>query len=159
MNSSGPKKWLTKQITKICEIDDSPHSIAIGIAIGCFFGFIPVLGLKTLLTLGITRLARGNVIAAVIAVTLHDLLIPLDPLLLIWEYKTGCFLLGIDPSLTSLSISKASFHSLLHSAALIRLEPVLIVGSAAIALPFSLLAYFLTASALRLRTRKITSAS
>ena len=62
-------------------IQDSPHAVVLGVATRIFFGFTPLLGLKTLLAVGVTRLLRGNLLAAVIAVTLHDVLLPIAPLI------------------------------------------------------------------------------
>ena len=53
---------------------DTPHSIALGSAIGIFFGFTPLWSLKTLLSIGVAWVFRCNKLAAAIAVTLHDIL-------------------------------------------------------------------------------------
>ncbi len=47
------------------------HVIAVAMAIGMFFGLIPLCGLKTLPAIGITRLLRGSIVGAAIGVTLH----------------------------------------------------------------------------------------
>jgi uncharacterized protein (DUF2062 family) len=64
---------------KLFVIKDTPHAIASGAAIGVFLGFTPLFGLKTLLALLLAALFRVNKIAAVVAVSLHDLLFPLWP--------------------------------------------------------------------------------
>src|SRR5256885_4383783 len=51
------------------------YSIALGSAIGIFFGFTPLYPLKTILSIAIAWVLRCNKIAAAIAVTLHDALI------------------------------------------------------------------------------------
>ena len=68
--------------------------VCVGVAVGVFFGFLPLVGLKTLLALGVTHLLRGNLLAAAIAVSLHDLLLPVAPLWLRWEYDLGYWLLS-----------------------------------------------------------------
>ena len=68
--------------------------LAIGVAAVVFWGFVPLVGLKTLLALGCARLLRGSMVAAVITVTLHDVLLPVAPLLLRWEYDLGYWLLS-----------------------------------------------------------------
>ncbi len=78
---------------RILRVKAAPRAIAIGAAVGVFFGFIPLWGLKTLLALGSARLLRGSLVAAAIAVTLHDAILPLMPLLLRWEYEVGYWLL------------------------------------------------------------------
>src|SRR6266404_2986006 len=70
------------------------HVIAVGMAIGMFFGLIPLCGLKTLPAIGITRLLRGSIVGAAIGVTLHDIILPVVPLLLGWEYDVGYWLLS-----------------------------------------------------------------
>ena len=76
---------------------DTPHSIALGSAIGIFFGFTPLLSLKTLLSIAVAWICRCNKIAAVIAVTLHDVLILVMPAIYIAEYKVGCWMLRRPP--------------------------------------------------------------
>ena len=77
-----PVQWLREKTRQLLQLKDSSHSIALGTAIGMFFGFIPLWGLKTLLALGVCRLLRGNLLATAIAATLHDVALPLLPLLL-----------------------------------------------------------------------------
>jgi len=69
------KSRLWRYGGKLFVIKDTPQSIALGAAIGVFLGFTPLFGLKTLLALLLAALFRVNKIAAVVAVSLHDLLI------------------------------------------------------------------------------------
>ena len=86
--------WLRKHSLKLLAIRDTPHAIAGGVAIGIFFGFTPLFGLKTLLSLFFAWLTGCNLIAAVVAVTLHDVLLPFMPLVYRWEYDVGYWLLS-----------------------------------------------------------------
>ncbi len=79
-------------------IADTPHSIALGSAIGIFFGFTPLYPLKTLLSIGTAWVCRCNKIAAAIAVTLHDVLIWGMPALYVAEYHLGCWALSRPPA-------------------------------------------------------------
>ena len=79
---------------KLVTLRDTPHAIAGGVAIGVFIGFTPLFGIKTLLSLAIAYLLRCNPIAAVIAVSLHDVVTPLWPFLLRLEYDIGFWLLS-----------------------------------------------------------------
>src|SRR4051812_16847720 len=88
------KQWLTDHHMTLMAIADSPHSIALGSAIGIFFGFTPLYSLKTLLSITTAWLFRCNKIAAVIAVTLHDVLFFAMPAIYFAEYKLGCWVLG-----------------------------------------------------------------
>src|SRR5213595_80543 len=73
------KRWLVAHHMTLITIADSPHSIALGSAIGIFFGFTPLWSLKTLLSIVIAWICRCNKIAAAIAVTVHDVLIFVMP--------------------------------------------------------------------------------
>ena len=87
------KRWLRTHHLTLMTLPDTPHSIALGSAIGMFFGFTPLFGLKTLLSIVGAWLCKGNKIAAVITVTLHDLLLPFVPAIFLWQYKMGMWVL------------------------------------------------------------------
>jgi len=78
-------------------IADTPHSIALGSAIGIFFGFTPLYPLKTLLSIGAAWVCRCNKVAAAIAVTLHDVVIWATPAIYVAEYQLGCWSLQRTP--------------------------------------------------------------
>src|SRR5205085_11345266 len=78
------KTWLAAHHLTLMTLPDTPHAIALGSAIGMFFGFTPLFGLKTLLSFLGAWLFKGNKIAAVITVTLHDLLLPFVPAIFFW---------------------------------------------------------------------------
>lgn len=78
-------------------IADTPHSIALGSAVGMFFGFTPLYPLKTLLSIMVAWIFRCNKVAAAIAVTLHDVLLFAMPAIYFGEYKLGCWVLHRPP--------------------------------------------------------------
>src|ERR1700678_871277 len=78
----------------LTQIRDTPHAIAGGVAIGVLCGFPPLLGFKTLLALLAAWLFRCSKLSAVLAVTLHDILLPLLPLILRWPYQVGFYLIS-----------------------------------------------------------------
>ncbi len=88
------RKWFEEHSLKLLAIRDAPEAIAGGVAIGIFFGFTPLFGLKTLLSLLVAWLTRSNLLAAAIAVTLHDLLLPFLPVIYRLEYDVGYWLLS-----------------------------------------------------------------
>ena len=90
------RKWFNEHSLKLLAIRDTPNAIAGGVAIGIFFGFTPLVGLKTLLSIFVAWLTRCNILAAAIAVTLHDVALPFMPVLFRWEYNIGYWLLS-DP--------------------------------------------------------------
>jgi uncharacterized protein (DUF2062 family) len=44
-----PRRWFHEHSLKLLAIRDTPEAIAGGVAIGIFFGFTPLFGLKTAL--------------------------------------------------------------------------------------------------------------
>ena len=88
------KRWLIAHHMTLMAIADTPHSIALGSAIGIFFGFTPLYPLKTLLSIAVAWIFRCNNIAAAIAVTLHDVLIWAMPAIYVAEYHLGCWSLN-----------------------------------------------------------------
>lgn len=89
-----PHEWLHEHSLKLLAIRDTPAAIAGGVAIGIFFGFTPLFGLKTLLSLFVAWLTRSNLLATAIAVTLHDVALPFMPVIYRWEYDLGYWLLS-----------------------------------------------------------------
>lgn len=136
--------WLSRHWKNLKNIKESPHAVAVGVATGMFFGFTPLMGLKTLLAVGIAWVLGGSVMAVVIAVTLHDLLLPLMPVLLRWEYVLGFWVLtephGFPPAL-NLHTGESPGTWLSWSTFLTIGRPVL-VGSLFFSVPFSCLSYF-----------------
>ena len=88
------KRWLVSHHMTLMAIADTPHSIALGSAIGIFFGFTPLYPLKTLLSIGVAWICRCNKVAAAIAVTLHDVVIWAMPALYVGEYHFGSWILN-----------------------------------------------------------------
>jgi uncharacterized protein len=87
------RRWFQQHSLRLLAIRDTPEAIAGGVAIGIFFGFTPLFGLKTLSAILFAWLTRSNIIAAVIATTLHDVVLPFMPVVFVWEYKIGYLLL------------------------------------------------------------------
>ncbi len=85
------KRWLAAHHMTLMTIADTPHSIALGSAIGIFFGFTPLYPVKTLLSIAVAWVFRCNKVAAAVAVTLHDVLIWAMPAIYVAEYHLGCW--------------------------------------------------------------------
>jgi uncharacterized protein (DUF2062 family) len=92
--SMNPRRWLQEHSLKLLAIRDTPEAIAGGVAIGMFFGFTPLLGIKTLSAIFVAWLTRSNIIAAVVAGALHDLVLPFMPAIYLFEYGVGYWLLS-----------------------------------------------------------------
>jgi uncharacterized protein len=155
-----PIDWLRTKSRELLQLKDKPHAIAIGTAVGIFFGFIPLWGLKTLLALGVVRLLRGNLVAAAISVTLHDVALPLMPLLLRWEYDVGYWLLSHPHELpSSLRVAHQNPATWFHWSTFLTVGRPLLLGSLVIAAPTALAIYYLTFFAVGRSKRKQTASS
>ena len=134
------KKWLADHHMTLVTMADTPHSIALGSAIGIFFGFTPLWSLKTLLS--IAWVCRCNKIAAAIAVTLHDVLIFVMPAVYFAEYKLGLWTLH-----RPLPAHRIRFHFGLHDYLnwdlFLRVVWPAIIGSLFLAVPSAVIVYFL----------------
>ena len=134
------KRWLAAHHMTLMTLTDTPHSIALGSAIGIFFGFTPLLSMKTLLSIGVAWLLKCNKIAAAIAVTLHDIILPLMPAIYLWQYKIGMRVLHGRPA------GRLGFHHLVWSdmtnwGAFMRVGWPLLLGSFFLAVPCAILTY------------------
>jgi uncharacterized protein (DUF2062 family) len=135
------KQWLAAHHMTLMAINDSPHSIALGSAIGIFFGFTPLWSMKTLLSIAIAWVCRSNKVAAAIAVTLHDVILPLMPAIFWWEYKVGYGFLhgGLHPR--RIRLAHVSVWEYLHPDVFLRYIWPTLVGSLFLAIPCALATY------------------
>jgi uncharacterized protein (DUF2062 family) len=135
------KRWLAEHHMTLVTMADTPHSIALGSAIGIFFGFTPLWSLKTLLSIAVAWVCRCNKVAAAIAVTLHDVLIFAMPAIYFAEYKVGCWTLHRPPP-----VHRVRFHFGLHDYlnwdVFHRLVWPAFVGSLFLAIPSAVGVYF-----------------
>jgi uncharacterized protein (DUF2062 family) len=141
-----PINWLTAKIKQLLSLKDTSHAIAVGVSVGMFFGLVPLWGVKTLLAIGVTRLLRGNLVAAAIAATLHDILLPIIPLLLRWEYEIGYWLLShpheLPPRLHLTAHQSPSMW--FNWSTFLTVGRPLLVGSLLVAAPVAIAAYYIT---------------
>jgi uncharacterized protein len=141
-----PKRWLHEHSLKLLAIRDTPEAIAGGVAIGVFFGFAPLLGLKTALTILFAWLTRSNILAAVLAGAAHDILWPLMPAIYIWEYDVGYWLLSqphhFPRKLPSIPLEGLSLRAWVTF--LCGVGKPLLVGGLLCSAPFAPLSYVLT---------------
>src|SRR5438132_13046274 len=84
-----PRRWLHEHSLKLLAIRDTPEAIAGGVAIGLFFGFSPLFGLRFLAPMFFAWLPRSNILAAGLATTLHDVVLPLIPVTYPWQSDVG----------------------------------------------------------------------
>ena|SRR5205085_7876124 len=138
-------RWLREHSLKLLAIRDTPEAIAGGVAIGIFFGFTPLLGLKTLSAIFFAWLTRSNLIAAILATTLHDLILPFMPVIYRWEYDVGFWLMS-QPHQWPPGLRRMHWapHAWRNWTTFFTVGRPLLVGSVICAAPVSLLAFALT---------------
>src|SRR5437763_3510237 len=150
------KRWMRAHHMTLMTLPDTPHAIALGSAIGMFFGFSPLFGMKTILAFLITWAFKANKTAAVIFVQLHDLLLPLMPAMFLWQYKLGMWALyhrlPQRPGFRRVSLS-----DFMEWTTFLTVGRPLLVGSLFFAGPAALLVYFgLRAVLIRARASSAT---
>jgi uncharacterized protein (DUF2062 family) len=80
-------------LIRLMRLQDSPHRIARGLALGLFLGMTPTFGVQMVLALLMAILLRENKLAAVIGVWVTN---PVTaPFIYGLEYETGRILLGL----------------------------------------------------------------
>ena len=136
------KQWLIAHHMTLMTIADTPHSIALGSAIGIFFGFTPLWSLKTLLSIVVAWICRCNKIAAAIAVTLHDVLIFAMPAIYLAEYKLGWWFLHHSAP-DRVRFGHFGLRDYLSWHLFSRIVWPALVGSLFLAVPCALIVYFL----------------
>jgi uncharacterized protein len=140
-----PRRWLHEHSLRLLAIRDTPQAIAGGVAIGVFFGFSPLFGLKTLSAIFVAWLTRSNILAAVLASALHDVILPLMPVIYRFEYDLGYFLLSHPHHWPPLVIT--SHWDSFHWRSWVNVFDIgkdLLLGSVVCAAPISVVAYFVT---------------
>src|SRR5438874_281476 len=135
------KLWLRAHHMTLMTLPDTPHAIALGSAIGMFFGFTPLFGMKTLLSLASAWLLKGNKLAAIISVTLHDIILPFWPAIFLWEYRMGMWTLHRRiPERPG--FRHVALRDYMEWTTFFTVGQPLLVGSLFFAVPAALLVYF-----------------
>ncbi len=136
------RAWAHRLKLRLVTIEDTPHSIALGVAIGIFFGFTPLWSLKTLLSIAGAWLCRGSKLAAAVSVNLHDLTFPLMPAFFLWEYKFGFWAMhGHFPR--SIRHSTLGLRDYLHWQTFYSMGRPVLLGSVILGLPAAAVSYFI----------------
>ena len=139
-----PRRWLHEHSLKLLAIRDTPEAIAGGIAIGIFFGFTPLFGLKTLSAILVAWLTGSNILAAVLAGSLHDVIFWLMPAIYFWEYEVGFWLLSHPHHLPPPWLWRENFslHAWLTWSNFLVVGKPMLLGSLVCGGPFSVLTFF-----------------
>jgi uncharacterized protein (DUF2062 family) len=149
------RRWLHEHSLKLLAIRDTPEAIAGGVAIGVFFGFTPLFGLKTLCAIFFAWLTGSNILAAVISGALHDVILPFMPIIYRWEYSVGYWLLSHPhhwpPPLSHLRLEGGAWR---HWTTFFSVGKPLLVGGCVCAAPISAACFFITRAILERHQRK-----
>ena len=133
--------WMRAHHMTLMTLPDTPHYIALGSAIGMFFGFSPLIGLKTLLAFLIAWAFKANRTAAVITVQLHDLLLPLMPAMFFWQYRLGMWALYHRIPQRA-GFRRVALSDFMEWTTFLTVGRPILVGSLFFAVPAALLVYF-----------------
>ncbi len=105
----GFKRAIRYVIHRMRRLPDQPHRVARGVFAGSFIGFLPLPGLQFLAAWGAARLARGNVLAALLATFNTN---PVTtPFFAVLAMTLGHWMLGIEAPLNPEYIGKAFGHA------------------------------------------------
>ena len=123
------RRWWSEHSLKLLAIRDTPEAIAGGVAIGIFFAW----------------LTRSNILATVLAATLHDVILPLMPMIYRWEYDLGYWILSV-PHHWPPSLVRAHWEGYRWRdwTKIFTVGKPLLLGSILCAAPLALIAYFIT---------------
>jgi len=142
--------FIRRHWHRLIQLHDTPHRIAGGTAVGVFFGFTPFFGFKTLLAILSAWGFRCSRVAAAVGVTLHDVMIPLMPVLLLQEYGIGYWLLNSPHAWPAkMKISHLKVDHWLHWKAFHEVIWPTFVGSLVIGLPVAAISFYLTLRVVR----------
>ena len=130
------KRFSRYWYLRLLRIQATPHNIAMGLAAGVFIGLLPVLPFQTVLAVALAFVVRGSKIAAALGTWVSN---PLNwvPCYIAF-YKVGRLILPFE--VPPLDLHRVEMAQLVESGW--RLFAVMMTGGLAIALPSSVLAYF-----------------
>src|SRR5438045_4783260 len=135
------KRWMRAHHLTLMTLPDTPHNIALGAAIGMFFGFSPLFGLNTVLAFLVTWAFKANKTAAVITVQLHDILLPMVPAMFFWQYKLGMWALYHRLPQRA-GFRRVSLSDFMEWTTFLTVGRPILIGSLFFAVPAALLVYF-----------------
>jgi uncharacterized protein len=138
------QSWLRRHSLKLLAIKDTPQAIAGGIAIGIFFGFTPLFGLKTLSAILLAWLTGSNILAAVLAGALHDVVLPFMPAIYWWEYQVGYFLLSHPHRLPPFGRLGLSPHAWRSWTTFLTVGKPMLLGSILCGAPVAIVSFFIS---------------
>ncbi len=101
--AGGDPGFLQRKLRLILQINDTPHAIALGTAIGMFLAMTPTVGIQIILAAVVCTAVRANRVAAVVMVFISN---PLTMIPIYWiDYWLGSVITGNE------MISEAAFDA------------------------------------------------
>ena len=92
--SIGWRRWLELLRRRIKRLPDTPHRIALGLAVGVAVTFTPLYGFHFLTAAILALIVRANIISAIIATFVGN---PLTfPIIAVFCFRLGALILGMD---------------------------------------------------------------
>jgi uncharacterized protein (DUF2062 family) len=85
----GPGSKIKGAWDGLKRLEDSPHEIGLGLALGVFASFLPIIPFQTIAGLALALAAGGNKVSCVVGLHLHMLAFPLIPLMFVAEFELG----------------------------------------------------------------------
>jgi len=135
---TGPRERISQMWIRMRQLEGTPHYVAVGLSVGVFISFMPIIPFQTVVAIALAFLVRGSKSAAVLGTWLSN---PLTiPLVYYLDYQLGCVLLGNQATLKNIEFE--SFSELMELG--LEVTWAMIVGSLVIGGTFSLIAYIVT---------------
>ncbi|MCC8194921.1 MAG: DUF2062 domain-containing protein [Deltaproteobacteria bacterium] len=129
-------RYVRHQRLRLLRVKASPESVARGMAIGVFVGFIPLLPSQTLVAVGLAVMLKSSKLAAAIGTLVTN---PFTWVFLyLLFYRIGRAILPFD--IPPLDISRLDARTLLDSGW--RMAAAMVAGGLILAVPSSILAYY-----------------
>lgn len=140
-------------LDQVAGMDETPHELALGLAIGIFVGFLPCMGVQTWVALPLATIFRGNKILAIAGVWISN------PVTFVPFYYS-CYRVGLWFYTPVSRLGTAEFRALAADASMTRMLEMgkalvvpLTVGSLVLGIPAGVLTYFGLRLFLRRRRR------
>ena len=127
---------------KVYNARGSTHEIALGAAIGAFWGVFPTFGLSTILSILLYKLFRFNLVVAISAAFISNPVT--SPFFLMLSYKVGTFFIT----------SNVKFEIKNWIESISQIGYILIIGATIVSTVTALLVYFITKKAIEYKRLK-----
>lgn len=130
------KRWARYHYLRIMRLGATPHCIAMGLALGIFVGFMPIVPFQTVVVLTLAFIFKGNKIAAALGTWISN---PIDlPFFYYGLYLVGKWVLpingpGFDPKHLEMSQLIASGWGLFA---------MMLTGGLILGIPAAIITYF-----------------